>query len=57
MVISHAAPSRLVAADPRADGGTREISIAANAIVIDRRFGGVRGSACRRRAFAVSRSA
>lgn len=34
--------ARLVAEDPRADSGTREISIAPGAVVIDRRVGGVR---------------
>jgi hypothetical protein len=46
MVMSPAAPARLVAADPRADGGTREISIAADAIAIDRRVGGVKMRLC-----------
>lgn len=33
--------AQLVADDPRADGGQRQISIAADAIAIDRRVGGV----------------
>lgn len=47
MVISHAAPlAHLIAADPRSDDGTREISIAADAIAIDRRVGGVKMRLC-----------
>jgi hypothetical protein len=34
--------ARIVAADPRADGGQRQIFIAANEIAIDRRVAGVR---------------
>lgn len=40
---SQAAPiARFVAKDPRADSGSREISIAADAIAIDRRVAGVK---------------
>lgn len=47
MVMSPAAPmTRLVAADPRADNGQREISISADAIAIDRRVGGVKMRFC-----------
>jgi hypothetical protein len=47
MVMSLAAPlTRLVAADPRADNGQREISISAEAIAIDRRVGGVKMRFC-----------
>ncbi|WP_296709950.1 DUF6101 family protein [Rhodoblastus sp.] len=47
MVMSPAAPmTRLVAADPRADNGQREISISAEAIAIDRRVGGVKMRFC-----------
>jgi hypothetical protein len=43
MNASLAAPSvRLVAADPRADNGQREISISAEAVAIERRVSGVR---------------
>lgn len=43
MPFSQAAPlARLVAEDPRADSGLREISIAADAIAIDRRVAGVK---------------
>ena len=38
----HKALGRLVADDPRADGGQRQILIAADAIAIDRRVAGVR---------------